>query len=191
MKKIFILGFLVVSLALAGQAGAVFYDLNFDELTPQDDVPANYKGLAWLGDWETHDTNQDVYPRYTPPIGILLNAGDNRINFGQTVNFLGSWIAGDNTYPLGYGNAYWEGYLGDTPVANSSIVYTDQATWSTADMLVDNIRLYAHMTNMGNPSWFFLIDNLRFDDLAPVPLPAGLVLLGTGLLALLGRKLRT
>ena len=39
-------------------------------------------------------------------------------------------------------------------------------------------------------NWFVMIDNLQYDDLNPVPLPPSLLLLGTGLAALLGWRLR-
>ena len=84
MKKLMFLGILAVCLTLASNAGAALVILNFDEFgQPRGDLPSNYAGLTWEGNWEHTSDYPLIYPRSSPPIGIVGDVGPFTIQFGQ------------------------------------------------------------------------------------------------------------
>ena len=169
-------------LALAGLAATPFASatvLNFDDITSDDFVPANYGGLDWsAGDWFAFGAPQAPFSAHSGNVRITSGPGDDdgatAIGLGAGRTFQGAWFAGYEDVSVTF-KLYDHGVL----VATSASLTTSAApAWLASGYggLVDEVIVSS--ANQGG----FVLDDLAFS--AAVPEPSPLATLAGGLLAL-------
>jgi opacity protein-like surface antigen len=171
-----------LALALAGLASTSFASatvLNFDDITADDFVSANYGGLDWsAGDWFAYGQEQAPYTPHSGDVRIASGFGDpdsaTAIGLGSGMTFQGAWFAG-----LEGATVTFQLYDHGTLVATSATLDPSATpTWLASGYtgLVDKILVSS--PDQGS----FVMDDLTFA--AAVPEPASMTLMFGGLLAL-------
>ena len=116
MTKLTTKALLIISL-LCAVAVSQATILTFEDLSGSGPVPTNYAGLTWI--------NWGYYNQFLPPWNAssgsvrLFPQSDPAIQFGQTVTFVGAWLAGHAF------NQYFEGYKNGVKIFESSHIAND------------------------------------------------------------------
>ncbi len=180
MKKTLFL-FLAAVLAVGAISPAMAVVLDFEDLLGDGPMPDPYQGIIdWENDvWFHYDTEQ--FP-YTP------HSGSQRIyeytmdytpswSFSTPVYFSGAWFSGFS-YATVQMDLY---YLGALVHSTGTLAPTDVPAFLAGGYagLVDAVII-----NTPEPD-LWVMDDLTYN---PVPLPGAVWLLGSGLLALAGRR---
>lgn len=149
--------------------------LNFENLSGQAVLAANYAGLTWSDGWEYYDWAQDPYNPSSGNVRLYNNSGSAppRIWFATPTVFNGAYFSGESS-------AQFELYLNNGLVATSGTIGlsgTPALLTSNYAGLVDEVHL---IVTQGR----FVMDDLTFDGTqGAVPEPGSGLLLGAGLLA--------
>ncbi|MDY6951515.1 MAG: hypothetical protein SWE60_08385 [Thermodesulfobacteriota bacterium] len=175
--------------------------VNFDDLpTPYDQgsafwgtVPTDYLGYTWTGDWEIQENNsfKSVYNN-NGDFPSLHNAAYNdsgaalmAISFPNAITvsdaYFRSWSQNDQFQPFSATSVTLKGYDGATVVDTLVVALSATEMIHTAiDFAgIDKIEFIT------NSDKWWLMDNMNV-----VPIPGGLWLLGSGLVALIGIRRR-
>jgi hypothetical protein len=168
-----------VALAVALTAPAAWatpITLNFDDLPsgngtiPNQEYPAS-SGIHWVN-WLHSDANWGSdYAPFSGNIRLYLTTGQliGKVTWPDEILFLGTaFSTGDPNQSFRI-----EGYLGGSKVFSSTTINGEYRGFVGVSCNVDEVRLV-----LGTP--YGIIDNWQYDYPAPVPLPSGIVLLGTG-----------
>ena len=207
MKKILtLLSVVLLIFSIASSAGASI--LTFDDIVVpspgwMDLAPgyADYGGLTWSGDWEVMTDGYfaaNYKNSYNSPSGTnaLYNGGDTN-STGYTItsvtpfDFLGASFSSftyNNAYATYSDGSYSartltiKGYLNDVLVEtinlNLGIGYTPYVDSSA--------NLFDKLVLIDGASGYWLMDDFTYQGGAPVPEPATILLLGSGLIGLAG-----
>ena len=188
MKKVL---FILVCL-VASPAQALVIDFDDISTAANDDIPSEYKGLNWDGNWAINsasDYMSSYYNTYTPVSGEYAAYNSNGVlsvslSSGEDFDFIGAyftaWAAFDDYYLYSATSITIEGY--DDGLLSHSIsmdLSADQYDWLQADFSsIDNLRFISSDT-----SKWWLMDDLTI-ELASVPIPHSLALVGIGMLGM-------
>ncbi len=153
-------------LAVAGSAQAI--TLDFEDLNGYGVLPSDYAGLTWDSNWQYYDWSQAPYYASSGEVRIYTHSYGGWIDFGQEVNFLGSWVATANVGQ----EVFWEGYRDGVKLFESAHLPGGSQAWITVDWRdVDYVRFVSTSYN------YFVIDDISYN----VPEPSGLALMASGL----------
>jgi len=185
MKKfIFRLLALALSISFLGTASATvltFDDTSYQGTNYTTNIDAGYGGFTWSNNFGVYGTG--VSNGYSAGIvsgsHAAFNAYGDNISLSDGIfDWTGAWFNDPHDATL----------LNVTGLFNGSVIYTaniqltyGQAAWFQADWL--NIDTLAF--NTGGNDWFTM-DDFTFNESAPVPEPATMLLFGFGLLGLAG-----
>jgi hypothetical protein len=173
---------LVAGLLLFTRADAIV--ITFDDLHGAGYLPSNYAGLTWGPAWQYYDAVQSLYPAASGAERIYSYSFGGFINFGQDVTFHGSWLASTDAKQ----QMWWEGYSQGVKVFESLHYAGGSRLFINLNWVgVDSVKLIDTEYN------YFILDNISYDPIAPVPDSFFTVaLLGLVAVPLLisGRKLR-
>lgn len=168
MKLLKTLAVLCVGWLMAGAVHATVID--FEDLSGQGVLPANYAGLTWGSGWEYYDWSQ---PPFNPASGVerLYNNTTNAntyFSFSSDVLFGGAYFAGN--YTAGF-DLYNNGSL---VFSTGDLALSATPTFLSSGYagLVDEVRL--RVTN-GQ----FVMDDVTY-TVRQVPEPGSVALLGLG-----------
>ncbi len=184
-------------LFVVNAANAVVVD--FDDLRNRTFVYDGYQGLDW-GNMYVLDTSSYQDSGYVNGTvsgnNVVLNAwaGVASVEEGSTFDFNGAFLTGAWRDGL---NIEVTGSLdGDTIYSETVVVDSDAATWFSFDFFGIDSLVFSSFGGVENPNYrgsgaHFAMDNFTFNEsVSAVPLPAGLWLFGTALLALGGIRRR-
>ncbi len=164
--------------------------LGFDDIVGADDysrLPATYGGVDWSGStWSVLTSPQAPYTAHSGAGRISLAWGssdsDSRISFLQPTVFAGAWFAG-------YGEATVRFDLfsaGQRVASSATLTLSDtpvflSAGWAGA---IDEVRVASPLHA------FYVLDDLTFTAVSPVPEPASLALMLAGAVFVAGAARR-
>ncbi|MEW6519834.1 MAG: VPLPA-CTERM sorting domain-containing protein [Thermodesulfobacteriota bacterium] len=198
MKKIIVatLSLCLGLLHLAGSAGASTTVLTFEDLGVSGPMPEFYGGIDWrtVGNWSHYDHNNAFQWPYTPHSGSeivyygqdIIDPEPVQLRFENPVRFDGAWFSGFGEFASNMYTVQLDLYLGSTLVhSTDTLIPTPEPTFLATNYggLVDHV-VFNSPTSARNS---IAMDDLTFDP-APVPVPAALYLLGSGLIGLAGFK---
>jgi hypothetical protein len=134
--------------------------ITFDDLHGAGYLPPNYAGLTWGPAWQYYDSVQSPYTAASGAERIYSYTFGGFIDFGQDVTFHGSWLASANAGQ----KMWWEGYNHGFKVFESLHYAGGTQTFINLNWVgVDLVKLIDTEYN------FFILDNISYDPIAPVP----------------------
>lgn len=174
--------------------------LTFDDLSGQGQL-GSYGGLNWTNMWHL-DSSQPVYAGSGYRNGTVSG---NQVVYNAWAN-AASVSQGTFTFNSTYLTAAWtdnlsirvQGFLGAATLYDQTVVvnHTGPTLFTFNFVGIDNLRFDsfggAHVPGLNGAGNHFAMDNFTFNEAvaAPVPEPATMVLLGSGLAGLILRRRR-
>lgn len=163
---------LLIAAALLAASAAHAVVIDFEDLSGQGSLPANYAGLTWGSGWAHYGWAQDPFNPSSPVQRLYNNQSDDSdwFKFSGDVVFDGAYFAGFNTAQF---ELYNDGILVFT---SGTIGLSNTPTFLNSGYagLIDEVRL-----NVANGS--FVMDDVTYNE---TPEPAALLLAGVALAGL-------
>jgi len=181
---------MVGGMMMLGISAAHATVVNFDDLTGSGTVADGYGGINWDSNWTYYDGAQDPYTPSSDFTRIYTNYDLHAAQAEESVAFYfgtGSIFDGAYFSGAGVGTVSFSLYLNSALVATSSLLVTTATPtflFSGYAGLVDEVRVNGF-------NGYYVMDDVTYNETSPVPLPAGVWLLLTGIGGIAGiRKLR-
>ncbi|OPL17225.1 MAG: hypothetical protein AVO38_05335 [delta proteobacterium ML8_D] len=195
MKKF--LGFLCAVMMVFGMVAVGSATvLTFDDIgLGSEPIYDGYGGLNWDEMWYLNATQPEYsnsgyengtvsgdYVAYNAWANVAT-VEDGLFDFNGAY-FTGAWRDGLNIRLRGFSG-------GSQQYETTIVVDHTGPTWATADFLgIDRLEFYSfggtQVDNLFGSGAHFAMDNFTFNETAPVPEPATILLMGTGLLGMMG-----
>jgi len=169
---------LMLAMTFASPAAVI----DFEDLTGQAFLPADYAGLTWTSGWEYYDWSQ---PPYNPSSGVVRvynNGGLPPVgfSFSSPVVFTGAYFSGE--YAAQYELWLNGNLVATSPLISISAIHTFLA--SGYGGLVDEVRL------TGITQGQFVMDDVTYSGSA-IPEPATLTFIALGMAGLFALRRRS
>lgn len=191
MKKSF-LGALILGIAFLGLTSIAnatvltFEDLTNSEAAP---IPAGYGGFNWDSGWYLY--NDDIYPNpaHSGHYGIVNNFGNDplglQISSDSSFDFNGAWVSGWSFNSPQVLKAQGFDQFGNLLAETA---WLEIAVGVNSYLQADFAGVY-RVNFVGGQ--YFTIDDFTFNEnQKPVPEPASIFLIGTGIVGLMGARRR-
>ena len=192
---------LCVALALsAGIAAANPIVVTFDNLSGDNlPVPEGYGGINWLNGWKHYGFSQEPYTARSPRQRVYATRGsagpaslfERAFEFTEPNQlFAGAWFAGNPRLPGRTASAFVQLNLYD----NGVLVHTSGMLTPSSSPAFLSAGYAGRIDRVGvlsNNAGYWVMDDVTYGTtIAPIPEPASLFLLGSGLFGFTIRRLR-